>query len=192
MVEAPSSLPRRTIVQWGLALLALWPRGILAAQPNSKTGDDMQQPSATVKKLFAEAQTANQDWMDGKPTYADMMAHSEGFTIAGPFGGPAMKGWTEQSAIGQARTATQFKGGKTSIELVNSHESGDLVVLIMTERGEATFEGYDTPQAWSLRSTQIYKRTGDRWLIVHRHADPLVERRTLHETISLVAKRETY
>ena len=152
----------------------------------------MQQPSDTVRRLFEEAQACNQDWVDGKPTYAEKMAHTEDFTIAGPFGGPAMRGWTEQSSIGQARTAAQFKGGTSIAELVNSHECGDLIVLVMTERGEARFDGYDEPQAWSLRVTQIYKRLGDDWMIVHRHADPLVERRTMPETIALISKRETY
>ena len=29
-------------------------------------------------------------------------------------------------------------------------------------------------QDWSLRLTLVFRRVGDRWQIVHRHADPLV------------------
>ncbi|MCD2195017.1 hypothetical protein LQ327_16750 [Actinomycetospora endophytica] len=29
-------------------------------------------------------------------------------------------------------------------------------------------------QDWSLRVTQVYRRVEGEWLVVHRHADPLV------------------
>jgi ketosteroid isomerase-like protein len=29
-------------------------------------------------------------------------------------------------------------------------------------------------QDWSLRVTQVYRREGSEWRLVHRHADPLV------------------
>jgi hypothetical protein len=30
-------------------------------------------------------------------------------------------------------------------------------------------------QDWSLRVTQVYRREGSEWRLVHRHADPLVK-----------------
>jgi len=30
-------------------------------------------------------------------------------------------------------------------------------------------------QEWDLRVTQVYRREDSEWLLVHRHADPLVE-----------------
>jgi ketosteroid isomerase-like protein len=181
MLEAAVALP--------LLSGSAWARQ--AGGENAKE-TNMGKPSATVQKLLEEARVGGQAWMNGKADYAEMMSHTADFTIAGPFGGPAIHGWTEQTRNAQAQVASWFKGGKTEIELVSSHESGDLIVLVMTERGEVKFDGYDKPQPWSLRSTQVYRREGGAWKIVHRHADPLVERRTLSEAIALVSKRETY
>ena len=153
----------------------------------------MAEPSANVRKLLEDAQRANSAWMNGQGTdYADLMSHTEDFSIAGPFGGPAVHGWRDVIRMVQAQVAAQFKGGTTKVELVNSHESGNLIVLVMTERGEAKFDGYDTPQPWSLRVTQVYHREGDGWKIVHRHADPLVLLRSLDEVIALVSKHEKH
>lgn len=152
----------------------------------------MSGPSATVQRLLEEARVAQQAWVNGSPAYGEMMSHTADLTIAGPFGGPVMRGWIDQFPIMQAQVAAQFKGGTSTIELVNSHESGDLIVLVITERSEVKFDGYDKPQPWSLSSTQVYRREGGTWKIVHRHADPLVEWRALNESIALVSKREKY
>jgi ketosteroid isomerase-like protein len=65
--------------------------------------------------------------------------------------------------------------------------SGDLVVLVMIERSLVTFEGRTEPQPWILRTTQVFRRDGDRWLRLHRHADPLIHRRSFDETLAVAA-----
>jgi ketosteroid isomerase-like protein len=121
-----------------------------------------------------------------------MMARTDDFTIMGPFGGLPIRGWSEQSREAQARVAAQFKGGTADVELIASYESGDLIVLVLVERGRVQFDGSDEPRPWTLRTTQVYRREGDRWLVVHRHADPLIEFRNLNQTVTLVSKSERY
>ena len=65
------------------------------------------------------------------------------------------------------------QGGEAKLELLEAHTWGDTVVLVMIERQHAQVGGMPD-QDWSLRVTQIYRREGDDWLVVHRHADPLV------------------
>jgi ketosteroid isomerase-like protein len=40
-------------------------------------------------------------------------------------------------------------------------------------------------QDWSLRVTQVFKREGDGWRLVHRLADPLVRQLSLEKTAAL-------
>ena len=147
--------------------------------------------SPNIMMLLNEVQREREAWVSGRSDVAaEHMAHSPDFTIAGPFGGAPVRGWTEHFQAAQARAAAQFRGGTSEIQLVSSHESNDLIVLVMVERGEAQFDGSSEPQDWTLRVTQVYRRDGMSWKIVHRHADPLIERRTLNETVALVSKRE--
>ena len=56
----------------------------------------------------------------------------------------------------------------------------------MGEHNEVRLEGHDATSAWSLRPTQVFQRERDGWLRLHRHADPLVTRRSLQATLALL------
>lgn len=56
----------------------------------------------------------------------------------------------------------------------------------MIERNQVTFEGRAEPHAWTLRTTQVFRRDGARWVRLHRHADPLRSRRSLDATLALL------
>jgi hypothetical protein len=135
---------------------------------------------------LAQTKEASRKWMNGDSgPYSAMMAHTPQFTIFGPFGGPSPPGWTDEFASRQVDAARPFQGGTAAIELIQSYVSGDLVVLVTIERNQVTFAGSDRPQQWDLRVTQVYARGGKDWKVVHRHAEPLVLRRSLEQTLQL-------
>jgi len=120
------------------------------------------------------------DWDGG---YGAALTRRDDATIYGPFGGPATKGaraWGEGAKIG----VKHFRNGHAKVRLVQSHASGDLLVLVLLEEQSGEVGGVPA-QPWSLRVTLVYRREEGTWRVIHRHADPLVKRRTLPETAAI-------
>src|SRR3954453_13583627 len=75
----------------------------------------------------------------------------------------------------QAREATRstFRGGRVQVEVDASYITDDLAVLAVVER-QRGLVGHLAEQDWSLRVTLAFRRDGQQWRLVHRHADALV------------------
>jgi len=141
-----------------------------------------------IAALVAEMDLGRQAWISGRleTTATTHFVQDPAMTIFGPFGGLG-RGGPELDAR-QAQTVQLFQGGSGSCELVESFASGDLVVLVMIERNTVTFAGETAPRPWVLRTTQVFRRDGARWLRLHRHADPLMSVRPLAATLALAGE----
>jgi ketosteroid isomerase-like protein len=88
------------------------------------------------------------------------------------------KGWTE---VGPRYdwASSQFKSGgaKIKVDYLNAVVSGDLSFTIGIERQEGLHLGdQKNPIPRALRVTQVFRKEGGAWKLLHRHADPLVEK----------------
>jgi len=83
-----------------------------------------------------------------------------------------------------AELAHYFQNGMTNLEVAQTYASDKFVVLVMIEQQHAEVGGLPD-QDWSLRVTEVYRRDGSEWELVHRHADPLVHRTTLEQAAAL-------
>ena len=122
---------------------------------------------ADLTRQTAEAQTAlMRGDIDGFLALTEL---AEDYTLMSPFGGEPTRGFdmSKRAAIGQF-----FKSGTFDQEVVTTYASGDFVVLVTIERVRAEVGGLPM-QDWSLRVTQVFRREGAEWWLVHRHADPL-------------------
>ena len=142
---------------------------------------------AELKALLATTEKIANAWMQGDwdGGYGAVLSKGDDATIYGPFGGPATKGalaWAD----GAQKGIKQFRGGRSEVHLVQSYVSGDLCVLVLLEEQSGEVAGVPG-QPWSLRITLVYRREEGQWRVVHRHADPLVKRRTLQETAALAS-----
>jgi len=104
--------------------------------------------------------------------YLSLFDHPDDYTLMPPYGGQTSHGaeYTEEAVD---ETSRFFASGEASLEVEHSYVSGDLVVLAAVERQHGEVGGMPD-QDWSLRVTLVFRRAGDRWQVVHRHADPLV------------------
>jgi hypothetical protein len=142
---------------------------------------------SAIQELVQALDAERQAWVEGRfdPDATGTMIQATDMTIFGPFGGEAGGGGPELAAR-QKRVNASFRGGSGRCEVIRSIEADGLLVLVMIERSQVTFEGRSEPHAWSLRTTQVFRRDGSRWVRLHRHADPLLSRRSLEATLALL------
>jgi ketosteroid isomerase-like protein len=133
----------------------------------------MQTPSGgPVAQLVDRWSRAAQAYLDGDlRTYAALANHASDYTLIPPIGGNPRRGFDDSNEAVEW-TERNFRGGHVEVEVFQTYTSGDLAVLVAVERQSGTFG--DLPrQEWSLRLTLVFRRDGDQWRLVHRHADPL-------------------
>ena len=136
---------------------------------------------ANLTRQVAEANTALvRGDIDG---YLTLINHAKDYTLMAPFGGAPTRGF-DSSSERKAAMARFFKSGTLEQEVVATYGSGSLVVLVTIERARAEV-GELPEQDWSLRVTQVYRRDGAEWRLVHRHADPLVNGISVEQAAAL-------
>lgn len=136
-----------------------------------------------LAELVQRTEVATSAWMRGDmDRYLALTPHVRGFTLMNPFGGAPARYDDRAESIRAA--ASYFVGGEAQLELVETHAWGDTVVLVMIEQQHGQVGGLPD-QDWSLRVTQVYRRDGSDWRVVHRHADPLVRAIGLDQAAAL-------
>lgn len=161
---------------------------VLCACASSSSSSSVRAPAspAEVESDFRaflprweEAQT---QFLNGDDTaWKRMCSQTEDATIFGAFGGRE-KGWAE---VGPRFdwAASQFKpsGAKKRFEYLSVVARGDLALTVSIERDEPHYSADASdaapPQTRGLRVTQVFRRDPDGWKLVHRHADPLIEKK---------------
>lgn len=135
--------------------------------------------SQSFRAFLPEWEKAQSRFINGDPTlWKKHASHREDVTILGGFGGHGEKGW---GAVGARYdwAASQYKGGGATlkVEYLSVVVSRDLAFTVAIERQEGARVGeQQSPGRRALRATQIFRREDGAWKILHRHADPLLEK----------------
>jgi ketosteroid isomerase-like protein len=73
------------------------------------------------------------------------------------------------------RDATLFEsGGEGQFEILHMGASDGLAYWIGFQRATAHLHGRPEAVPFNLRVTELFRREGDGWKLIHRHADPLL------------------
>jgi ketosteroid isomerase-like protein len=116
----------------------------------------------------------------GDPTlWKQNASQRDDATILGAFGGYE-KGWGEVGArYDWASLQYKDSGARIKIEYINTGVSGDMGFTVAIERQEdVRLGGRQNPARRALRVTQIFRKEGGVWKLLHRHADPLMDKKT--------------
>ena len=137
-----------------------------------------------IAGLIRTAEEKNAAFMNGDmDRWASLARIAPDFTLMQPFGGPASHGF-DASPKRLAELSRYFQGCETALEVGQTYASEKLVVLVMIERQRGKVGGLPD-QDWSLRVTEVYRKDGSEWELVHRHADPLVHHMNLEQAAAL-------
>lgn len=104
--------------------------------------------------------------------YRELNPVADDFMLMSPFGGaPTRRG--ELSEERWAAVGRFFRNGRdATLQPLQAHRSGDLVVLAAIERAHVEVGGLPA-QDWALRVTLVFRKVRGQWLLAHRHADAL-------------------
>lgn len=137
-----------------------------------------------AKRLIRIAERKNAAFMSGDMgEWASLTRIAADFTLMQPFGGPASHGF-DKSPERLEQMSRYFRNGSATLEVEQTYTSPTIIVLVTIERQTAEVGGLPR-QDWSLRVTEVYRRDGTDWELVHRHADPLVHAISLQQAALL-------
>jgi ketosteroid isomerase-like protein len=119
----------------------------------------------------------------GDPSgYKALFSRGDDVTLGNPFGGFG-RGW--DAVIEQLeRAASHYTDGETtSFETITEFVTPEWAYTVEIERFRARVGGRPDMTDLALRVTCVYRREEDGWKLVHRHADPRVERQAAESVI---------
>lgn len=109
---------------------------------------------------------------DPEPVKA-LYGHQDDVTLANPFG-PPVRGWANVADRLEYAASTFRDGRPIDFEKLALIVGTDVASLLEIERWEARVGGRYEITPFGLRVTSVFRRENGSWLLVHRHADPIV------------------
>lgn len=101
-----------------------------------------------------------------------IFSHRDDVVLANPFG-PAVNVWNKVSAALDLASSRFREGDVTAFERVATYRTNELACFQDVERGRAKVAGVHEIASFDLRVTSTYRREGEDWKLVHRHADTI-------------------
>jgi ketosteroid isomerase-like protein len=139
--------------------------------------------SDDLDAVIEESHRAHDAFFKGDPEpVKPFFSQRDDVTLANPFGS-VRRGWSEVEKTMERAAANYRDGGVVGFEEVSRYVTPELAHIVEVERYRAKVGGSEEVTPVSLRCTTIFRREGDSWRIVHRHADPITAARPAESVI---------
>ncbi len=131
----------------------------------------------SFQEFLSQFENGTSGFINGDNTlWLENASKSDAATIMGAWGAYE-KGWSEvEPRYDWAAARFVESGAKVEVEYISSVVSGDMAYTVAIERSNALIVGQDKPVPLALRVTHIYMKEDSNWKLMHRHADPLLEK----------------
>jgi len=150
----------------------------VAALPTASLGGPQvgAQDRAEFDAFFDKVTKAEQELFRGHPeSLKALWTRDPDVTLFGVSGGSGEHGW-EQVGPRLDWTNTQYSDGTLTVEPIASYVDGSLGYVVQREKVRFKVPGRSEESTLEIRATWIFRREGDAWRIIHRHADSLMKR----------------
>jgi ketosteroid isomerase-like protein len=138
-----------------------------------------------LNQFLARFEQATSGFVNGdNAAWLALASRRDDATIMGAWGAYEA-GWAE---VGPRYdwAAARFKpsGAQVQVQYLAQAHSGDLAYTVAIERSTALVIGQDQPRPLQLRVTHVFRKEGGEWKLMHRHADPLIDKTAPAATFS--------
>src|SRR5918993_2289186 len=134
------------------------------------------QTRAEFEAFFDEVTRAETELFRGRaePLKA-LWSRASDVTLFGVSGGRGDHGWDQ---VGRRLdwTNTQYSDGTLTVERIASYVDGNLGYVVQREKVRFKVPGRAQESILEIRATWIFRREGDDWRVIHRHADSQMKR----------------
>jgi len=127
----------------------------------------------TFEQFMKQRETAARAYVQGNAApLSRMVTHHSPATFFAPTGG--YEQGADAVSTKYEHDAESFKsGGDSHFEILQMEAGNDIAFWVGFQRATAQMEGSKEAVLFNLRITEIFRREGDDWKLIHRHADSL-------------------
>ena len=133
----------------------------------------MSTPTQSFQDFMAQRLAASTAFVNGDiEPLAQISTHTSPATIFGPRG-DTVEGADQVNTVNAQGAAMFEPGGENTFEVMHSAADGDLAYWTGIQRSVVRMRDREDPVPIDLRVTEVFRREDGRWMLIHRHADPL-------------------